>query len=87
MESGEFRLGLGPEVDCRADVSSPLCASFTLQTTSSYQPVCDAACEILTTGLCGVAVDAAECVDSCVADQWTWEYVLCLEEIDMSGKI
>lgn len=86
MESGEFRLGLGPDVDCRADDSSPLCATFTLQTTPSYLPVCDAACEILTAGLCGVTLDAEECEAECVADQWTWEYVLCLETIDMSGK-
>jgi hypothetical protein len=88
LESGEFRVGVGPEVDCRANAtSSPLCASFDLQTSDSYQPVCDAACDILTTGLCGVVVSASECLDNCLADQWTWEYVLCLEEIDMAGMI
>lgn len=87
MESGEFRLGLGPDVDCRASDSSPLCASFTLETTASYQPVCDAACAILTDGLCGVVVDPDECRDSCLTDQWTWDYVLCLEEIDMRGTL
>jgi hypothetical protein len=85
MESGEFRLGLGPEVDCRANASSLLCATFNLQTTSNYQPVCDAACDILTAGLCGVVLGADECMNTCLADQWTWAYVLCLEDIDMSG--
>ena len=86
MESGEFRLGLGAEVDCRANATSTLCATFTLQTTPDYQPVCDAACDILTTGLCGVLLENGECLNTCLADQWTWDYVSCLEKIDMSGK-
>ena len=86
MESGEFRLGLGPDVDCRADDSSPLCATFTLQTSSNYLPVCEAACDILTEGLCGVVVDPTDCMNSCEAEQWTWEYVSCLEQIDFSGE-
>mmetsp|Transcript_4919 Transcript_4919/g.9247 ORF Transcript_4919/g.9247 Transcript_4919/m.9247 type:complete len:916 (+) Transcript_4919:105-2852(+) len=84
MESGEFRVGLGAEVDCRANATSPLCATFTLQTSPSYQPVCSAACDILTPGLCGVSLSLDECLDTCESEQWTWEYVQCLEEIDMN---
>lgn len=86
MESGEFRVGLGPDVDCRADATSPLCASFSLETSPSYQPVCSAACDILTAGLCDVSLPLDECLDTCESEQWTWEYVQCLEEIDMSGN-
>ena len=46
LESGEFRLGAGPQTDCRLDswTENPLCASFELQLTEAYQPVCDYAC-------------------------------------------
>lgn len=46
LESGEFRVGAGPAADCRDDSASgnPLCASFTLQLSAEYQPVCDYAC-------------------------------------------
>jgi len=46
LESGEFRLGAGPQADCRLDswTENPLCASFELQLSQAYQPVCDYAC-------------------------------------------
>jgi hypothetical protein len=31
LESGEFRVAVGHDIDCRATPSQPLCASFTLQ--------------------------------------------------------
>ena len=35
MESGEFRIALGAETDCRVSPTSPLCASFQLEATDS----------------------------------------------------
>eukprot|EP00604_Paraphysomonas_vestita_P001495 CAMPEP_0174822222 /NCGR_PEP_ID=MMETSP1107-20130205/14408_1 /TAXON_ID=36770 /ORGANISM="Paraphysomonas vestita, Strain GFlagA" /LENGTH=839 /DNA_ID=CAMNT_0016040611 /DNA_START=23 /DNA_END=2542 /DNA_ORIENTATION=- len=35
LESGEFRIALGADTDCRTSETSPLCASFTLEATDS----------------------------------------------------
>lgn len=35
MESGEFRIALGADTDCRATPTSPLCASFNLVVTDA----------------------------------------------------
>lgn len=91
LESGEFRVGAGASVDCRDDGNNPLCASFQLQLTSDYQPVCDYACAMWAPsagnsaggGICGVTVDNAVCRDTCVSQKWSWNYVDCLEEYYM----
>jgi hypothetical protein len=47
LESGEYRLAVGPDTDCRTteDGADPsLCPAFTLSLTDSYAPVCDYAC-------------------------------------------
>jgi hypothetical protein len=33
-----------------------------------------------TGGICGSTVEAEECRSACVAQQWTWNYVSCLEQ-------
>jgi hypothetical protein len=37
-------VGAGPATDCRDNAADPLCASFTLQLSANYQPVCGYAC-------------------------------------------
>jgi hypothetical protein len=47
LESGEYRLAVGPDTDCRSteDGADPsLCPAFSLSLTDSYAPVCDYAC-------------------------------------------
>jgi len=122
LESGEFRLAAGPEQDCRLDswATNPLCASFELQLSDEYFPVCDYACGMWgpdsgnftqrtrfffkccvfvyvherrfynfvciprslspTAGVCGNIVDADACRSTCVAQDWTWNYVDCIEQ-------
>jgi hypothetical protein len=64
LESGEFRIGAGPAADCRDNAADPLCASFTLQLSADYQPVCDYACAMWAPaeeggkGTCVLACDA-----------------------------
>jgi hypothetical protein len=68
LESGEFRLGVSPYVDCRsaADLSSTLvnfgdtsstsamCAAFDLKLTSNYFPACDTACAMWTNNVTSI---------------------------------
>ena len=79
LESGEFRVGVGHEVDCRENAAS--CAVFSLETSSSYFPVCDSGCRLWSSGLvCGEAIELDTCRSKCIEQNWDWNYVGCLEE-------
>lgn len=90
LESGEFRLAAGPQQDCRLDswASNPLCQSFELQLSDEYYPVCDYACGMwgpdsgayTQPGVCGNIVDAQTCRSTCIKQDWTWNYVDCIEQ-------
>jgi hypothetical protein len=78
LEGGEYRLGLGPDTDCRVD--SKDCATFTFTPSAKYNAVCDTACQLWTRPICGLPpIESTECVSTCMAQQWTWNYVECLE--------
>jgi Fibronectin type III-like domain len=83
LESGEYMLGLGPDADCRGADSTDTskCLPLSLVTTEKYQPVCEAACYLLTEGVCGTQIsDEAQCISTCVKQNWQWNYVDCLED-------
>lgn len=83
LENGEYRLGLGPDTDCRKSNSN--CAAFTLEYTSNYLPICAEACSIWSQGICGrPAVSSDICMATCGTQEWTWQHVQCLEEHVMS---
>lgn len=77
LESGEFRVAVGHESDCREDSAD--CAVFNLQTSASYNPVCDYGCKLWASGICGRSVDPSTCRTDCVSRQWSWNYIGCLE--------
>jgi hypothetical protein len=79
MESGEFRVAIGHDVDCRTNPEQ--CVSFELQTSSGYAPACDYGCRLWASGaLCGQTQSEQQCLDTCRQQQWSWEYIGCLEE-------
>lgn len=79
LEAGEFQLGLGPDMDCRSGSSS--CSSFKLVPTANYNPVCDTGCQLWSRPICGGSpVDKETCLLTCASQQWTWNYVECLEQ-------
>lgn len=43
LESGDWLFGLGEQVDCRTKPEA--CLKLTVQLTSGYAPVCEAACQ------------------------------------------
>lgn len=64
------------------------CASFDLQLSGDYQPICTLACEIWTsspTGLCGQTVTMDECMSTCQkqSSSWSSNYIDCLESTAM----
>ncbi|CAM9285896.1 unnamed protein product, partial [Ectocarpus fasciculatus] len=77
LESGEFRVAVGHETDCRQDATD--CAVFTLQTSDEYYPVCDYGCDLWAAGLCGRSVDYSTCRSQCESENWDWNYIGCLE--------
>eukprot|EP00602_Paraphysomonas_sp_CaronLab_P009302 CAMPEP_0185036734 /NCGR_PEP_ID=MMETSP1103-20130426/30106_1 /TAXON_ID=36769 /ORGANISM="Paraphysomonas bandaiensis, Strain Caron Lab Isolate" /LENGTH=881 /DNA_ID=CAMNT_0027574385 /DNA_START=71 /DNA_END=2716 /DNA_ORIENTATION=+ len=87
LESGEYAVGIGSETDCRED-SSASCPKFTLSLSESYNPVCSYACDIWSKGVCGKTVDGTTCDSSCRTDNWTWNYLECLQDavIDKCGN-
>lgn len=79
MESGEFRVAIGHETDCRTHPGQ--CVSFELQTSSAYAPVCDYGCHLWESGiLCGQTQTQQSCQETCREQQWSWDYIGCLEE-------
>jgi len=58
-----------------------LCNSFTLELSSAYHPVCDYACSLWAGGICGDVVAPQKCADTCVAQNWGWNYLGCLEDM------
>ncbi len=92
LESGDFRLGIGAQTDCRSDniqqdwyltsqdttSSSSMCAEFSLQLTTDYQPICDSVCSMWSEGVCGQQIESKSCRDTCVAQKWTWDYANCI---------
>ncbi len=79
LESGEVRVAIGHETDCRASADG--CGVFSLQTSANYNPVCDYACNLWTSGvLCGKTTSLSSCQNTCKKNLWTWNYVGCLED-------
>lgn len=92
LEGGDFRLGVGAQTDCRSDAresdwfltapdtssSSPMCTEFSLALSPQYNAVCDEACGMWQEGVCGASIDAAQCRETCVRQQWTWDYAHCV---------
>jgi hypothetical protein len=93
LESGDFRLGIGAETDCRSEnqaqdwflntqdttSSSVMCMDFSLQLSNDYQPICDNVCGMWSEGICGQQVtDLQTCRETCQRQQWTWDYANCI---------
>ena len=90
LESGEFRVGVGAEVDCRDSswTSNPQCASFSLQLTGDYDPVCAETCQLLSSdAVCGrEAISMEQCVGLCKKQSWSWDFLTCLETYASFGS-
>lgn len=95
LESGDYRIGMSPYVDCRSenttlwainalDTTSSgefMCKDFTFNLSSTYQPICDAGCNMWQAskgGICGQSVAYESCMSTCIAEAWTWDYVDCI---------
>jgi hypothetical protein len=55
-----------------------MCTDLSLSLTDAYQPVCEEVCAMWTEGVCGVRKAAATCRETCLAQQWQWDYADCL---------
>lgn len=62
-----------------------MCAGFQLTLTENYYPVCDETCAMwqsgggdVDDGICGQHVDAQTCRQTCIDQEWSWEYTDCL---------
>jgi beta-glucosidase len=86
LENGKFFVGVGSDVDCRKTPTSSNCASFELSTSSNYNKVCSTACSIWQQGVCEKSVNYDVCTSTCREQNWSWEYVNCLESFVM-GKV
>lgn len=78
LEDGEVRFGLGESVDCRANENDALCLRAEVKLTPSYRPVCDEACALWSDGICGARVNADNCRETCITQNWSWDYVNCI---------
>jgi beta-glucosidase len=90
LEAGTFQIGISPYADCRnnsgfaihtQDTTSngaAMCQPFNLTLTSSYNAVCDRGCSMWSEGVCGVKMSNSQCVETCMAQQWNWDYVTCI---------
>ena len=96
LESGEYRIAIGHDTDCRDQSWSQnkMCQSFELSLTSSYNPVCDEACSLLTNEgkkclpeIFHSSFDAFNCLSLCRRQDWSWNYVECIEGSIINGKI
>lgn len=83
LEGGEYLVAVGPDTDCRSDSSN--CLSFSLDLSSSYNPVCDMACDTemysQAMATCKSSDDNSitNCRTLCTTQAWSWNYVDCLE--------
>jgi beta-glucosidase len=87
-----FRVGVGPEVDCRAAPDDYHCsAPITIRTEQDYVAACEAACNLWDQSGCE-AFTPETCRKECGSalapneaeltnDGWGWTYVNCLESV------
>jgi len=96
LEDGVFRVGLGPNVDCRIDPGNDLCSDpVSVRTESNYVGACEAACELWDRSGC-TTFSPTSCREACSSihtndhsengmqlnnDGWGWPYVNCLESL------
>jgi hypothetical protein len=91
LESGTYRIGMSPYVDCRSSNQSDwkintqdttsseiMCQEFNLTLSSNYNAVCEKACELWSSGICGTTISNSECSSACLAQNWQWDYVDCI---------
>ena len=63
-----------------------LCTAFTLNLTSAYNPTCEYACNMWSNGVCGKIIGVDECTQTCLNDNWGWNYVDCIENAVVNSK-
>lgn len=89
LEAGSYMVGMGADVDCRSGSEADqlsmygganMCSGFNLTLTDQYSAVCEYGCALWSQGLCGVTVGSSECASKCAREQWTWNYVNCLQQ-------
>jgi beta-glucosidase len=94
LESGEYRVGISPYVDCRSSVAAyytisggdstsngeSMCSSFSLSLSTSYNAVCSKGCDMWRRGICGTSIDEETCMKTCTKQQWSWDYVNCMTD-------
>jgi beta-glucosidase len=94
LESGDYRVGISPYVDCRSsnavdyiiasgDSTSngqSMCSDFSLALSSSYNAVCAQGCDMWKRGICGTSIDESTCLKTCTKQQWSWDYVNCMTD-------
>lgn len=93
LENGDYSIGISETVDCRSDdtnsylIQTPdststvsMCQSFSLVLSDNYYPVCDNTCAMWTEkgGICGQSMAMSTCRQTCIAQDWTWDYNKCL---------
>lgn len=90
LESGEFRVGLGHTADCRdhwnVSYASGVCGNFSLVLSEGFNDVCSYACGMWANGICGIVVEENSCMQVCQEQNWTWNYVDCLEQSETQGN-
>ena len=98
LEGGAYMVGMGADVDCRSGSADDqlsmygganMCAGFNLTLSDAYSAVCEYGCALWSNGLCGVSVESGKCAAKCASEQWSWNYVDCLQQYapGSQGKI